>query len=207
MSTPPITTDVGQDLYDAVAPLTWADESVGWSLAYYLDAAGLILEATALLVRTDDDGNDGWSAFGDPARCPDEYLYTLAQWSGIRYPRRMAKADLRTLIGPHAPGLWRGTKDAILDTVRRYLLPGGALYFEERADGDPYKLRIFTYVYDTLDQAAIQRELLAEIPAGLILDYQVRTGLSYLSLTTVVSSYADLRARFASYTAVGHYVP
>jgi hypothetical protein len=207
VSTPPITTSVGQDLYDAVEPLTWADESVGWSLAYYLDAVALVLEGTANLVRTDDDGNDGWSAFADPTRCPDDYLYTLAKWAGVRYPRRMKKADLRDLIGPHAPGLWRGTKDAILDTVRRYLTPGGSLYWEERADGDPYKLRIFTYTYDTLDQAAIHRELLGAIPAGIILDYQVRAGLSYHSLSAVVTTYTDLRASFASYTAVANYVP
>ena len=122
------------------------------SLATYSHALGL--EEIAQVVRTDDDGNDGWSAFADPERCPDDFLLTLALWSGIRYPRRMSTADLRLLIGPQAPGLWRGTVDAISAAVRRYLIPGGQIFFEERADGDPYLLRIFTYEYQTLDEDA-----------------------------------------------------
>lgn len=207
MSTPPITTTVGQDLYDAVEPMTWADESVGWALAHYLDAVALILEQTAVLVRTDDDGNDGWSAFADPARCPDDYLYTLAKWAGVRYPRRMSRQDLRDLIGPHAPGLWRGTRDAIIDTVRRYLTPDGQLYFEERADGDPYKLRIFTYTYDTLDQAAIQRELLAAIPAGLILDYELRVGAIYDEVKSNYATYAAVKAAHPTYDHLKAWLP
>lgn len=206
-TTPPITTQVGGDLYDALEPLTYADDTVGWALAHYLDAIGLILEETAGIVRADDDGNDGWSAFADPTRCPDAYLMTLAQWSGIRYPRRMSTQDLRAIIGPHAPGLWRGTRQALIDTVQRYLAPGGTLYFEERADGDPYKLRIQTWTSETLDAAAILNELLTHIPAGLILDYSVRTGISYAALRASVDTYADLRATFATYAALRDYVP
>ena len=55
------------------------------------------------------------------ARCPDSFLYTLAVWAGVTYPRRMSKDDLRALIGPHAPGVWRGTKAAILAAIERYL--------------------------------------------------------------------------------------
>ena len=199
MSTPPLTTTVGADLYEAVEPLTWADESLGWPLALYLDAVGLILDEIAVLVRTDDLGNDGWSAFADPTRCPASFLYTLAQWAGVRYPRRMSEADLRVLIGPHAPGVWRGTKAAILAGIQRYLTPGGAIYFEERADGDPYKLRIFTYGFDTLDEQAIRTELLNEIPAGLIVDYEVREGQTYSMLRDRVADYAEVKSTYATY--------
>jgi hypothetical protein len=198
----PITTEVGQDLYDALEAMAWADAALGWPLAIYLDAIALILEETAQVVRTDDAGDDGWSAFADPERCPDSYLYTLAQWAGVRYPRRMSTDDLRALIGPHAPGLWRGTKTAILDAVQRYLTPGGAVYFEERADGDPYHLRIFTYTYDTLDQAAIEAELLQHVPAGLILDYEVREGQTYGMLRDTGDTYAAVKAAFATYADV-----
>jgi hypothetical protein len=200
-------TQVGADLYDSVEPLTFDDEALGWPLANYLDAIGLILDEIAGLVRSDADGNDGWSAFADPMRCPDDFLFTLAQWAGVRYPRRMSTEDLRILIGPHAPGIWRGTKQALLDTVARYLTPGGSMYFEERADGDAYKLRIHTYAYDTLDAAALENELLAQVPAGLILEYAMQEGLSYDELRQQVANYAEMRARFENYRAVVTYVP
>jgi hypothetical protein len=200
-------TQVGADLYESLAPLTYDDEQLGWPLATYLDALGLILDEIAGLVRTDEDGNDGWSAFADPARCPDDFLVTLAQWAGVRYPRRMSGDDLRALIGPHAPGLWRGTKQALLDTVQRYLTPGGSMYFEERADGNPYVLRIHTYAYDTLDAVALENELLTHVPAGLILEYAMQEGMSYAELRHQAATYAAMRATFENYRAVVTYVP
>lgn len=203
MSPAPLSTQVGADLYGALEPLTYADERLGWPLAQYVDALGLILEETAQLVRVDDEGNDGWSAFADPQRCPASYLYTLAQWAGVRYPRRMgATPELRDLIDGNAPGLWRGTRRAITAGVRRYLAPTGSIYFEERADGDPYKLRIFTYAHDTLDQAAIQKELSVQVPAGLVLIYEVRIGQDYDMLHGRVANYNAVKATYATYNAV-----
>jgi hypothetical protein len=203
----PLTTQVGGDLYDALEPLTYDDEALGWPLAQFVDALGLVLEEIAKLVRADDEGHDGWSAFADPVRCPPAFLYTLAQWAGVRYPRRMAEADLRTLINGHAPGLWRGTKESLLNTVARYLKPGGGIYFEERADGNAYKLRISTFVHDTLNEAAIQRELAVQVPAGLILEYRLLAGMSYAILRSMVASYSAMRTQFATYEAVRTYIP
>lgn len=192
---------VGLDLYDALAPLAYADAAVGWALWNYVNAIGLVLDDEAQLVRTDDDGNDGWSAFADPDRCPDSYLFTLAQWAGVRYPRRMTTSELRALIGPQAPGLWRGTRAAIIATVQRYLPAGASIYFEERADGDAYKLRIFTYNTDAATQAAIQTELMNHIPAGLILDYQVRVGQNYAQANTAATDYTNARSKWPTYAA------
>lgn len=202
-SAPPLATTVGADLYAALEPLAYADAALGWPLAHYVSAIGLILEDAAVLVRADDEGHDGWSAFADPDRCPDSYLYTLAQWAGVRYPHRMSLTDLRDLIGPHAPGVWRGTKDAILASVRRYLAqPDGLLYFEERADGDPYKLRIFTYTFDTLDQAAIEIELLNVVPAGLIVNYEVREGASWAQLHASSGTWGAVNTNYATWRDV-----
>lgn len=206
MASAPLTTRVGADLYEALAPLTFDDEARGWALAHYCDAIGLVLEEVATLVRTDDDGNEGWTAFADPDRCPEGYLRTLAQWAGIRWPNRVAPADLRALIGGKGSGLWRGTRSALIAAVRRYMTEGGSLYFEERADGDPYKVRIFTYGYDTLDEAAIRQELLLNLPAGLLLVYEVRIGQTYgmardRTDTLAAPTYADAKAVYATYDA------
>jgi len=199
----PLQTQVGADLYGALEPLAFADEQLNYALAYYVDALALILEETAQLVRADDAGNDGWSAFADPQRCPDAYLYTLAQWAGVRYPRRMLKTpELRELIDGHAPGLWRGTKTAILATVRRYLAPNGQIYFQERVGGNAYALLIFTFARSTLNEAAIRRELALQVPAGLLLTYEVRVGQDYSMLLGRVKDYAAMKATWASYEAV-----
>ena len=204
MSEAPLTTQVGRDLYESLAPLAWEDELHGWALAHYCDSIGLILEEVAVLVRSDDEGNEGWTAFADPDRCPDTFLRTLAQWAGIRWPNRYTSDDLRALIGGKGSGLWRGTKSALIASVRRYVTEGGSLYFEERADGDPYKVRLFTYGYDTLDEAAIRTELLLSLPAGLLLDYAVRVGQSYdmgrdRTDELAAPTYADATAVYATY--------
>ena len=193
---------VGGDLYAALEPLTYDDADLGYPLASYLAAVGVTLEETAQLVRTDTAGNAGWSAFADPQRCPPSFLYTLAVWAGVRYPRRMSTDELRAIIGPRAPAVWRGTRTALLAAVQRYLTPGGALYFEERADGDAYSLRIFTYGFDTLDEAAIRLELLNAVPAGLIVDYEVRDGQTYGMLRGRVTDYAEAKATYPTYAAM-----
>lgn len=200
-TTAPTMGQVGQDLYDDLEPLAYDDQAQGWALANFCAAIGVSLEEIAGLVRTDEDGHDGWSAFADPIRCPTDFLYTLAQWAGVRYPYRMPEADLRQLIGPHAPGVWRGTKGSIEAAVRRYIGPTGSLYFEERADGDAYRLRIFTYTFDTPAEAAdtIRNELLGAIPAGLILDYEIRDGQTYGMAQAKHETYADLAAAYANY--------
>jgi hypothetical protein len=190
---------VGQDLYDATAPMTYAEAETDYAWARYLAALGVLLDEIAALVRDDDAGNPGWTALASPLRCPLPWLRVLARWAGLRRPDRYTEAELRSLIGPHAPGLWRGTRARLLDGVQRYLTPDGALYFEERADGDAYKLRIFTYAYDTLNEAAIRSELEAAIPAGLLLDYQVRAGQTYALLRARRATYAAAKAAYATY--------
>ena len=207
MSPQPDMTQVGADLYAAVDPLTFADESLGWPLALYLSANGIMLEEVAALVRSGPEGEDGWSAFADPARCPESFLYTLAVWAGVRYPRRMVASDLRAIIGPHAPSVWRGTKAAILAAVNRYLMEGATVYFEERADGNAYHIRIFTYEAETLDEDALRTELLGAIPAGLILEYELRVGQTYDQLEASVATYDDMLTTFDSYDDVTHTMP
>ena len=209
----PLETEVGRDLYDGMEPMTWADRQMGWALAIYLDCIAEILEEVAVLVRTDAFGNDGWSAFADPQRCPPKFLYTLAQWAGVRYPRRFREQELRNYIGPYAPGIWRGTKRALYEVIRRYLLPGGSIYFEERAvtpthpNGDPYTIRIFTYSYSTVNEPAIRTELRNNLPAGLILEYEVRVGQTYGMLRDRVGSYQEMKDTWATYDDAKHEQP
>ena len=118
----------------------------------------------------------------------------------------MSTDDLRAIIGPQGPGLWRGTKGAILAAVQRYLTPGGQLFFSER-DPDPYSLRIYTYTYDTLDEAGIARELLTVVPAGLIVDFEVREGQTYGMVRDSGDTYAQVKAKYATYAVLVSSLP
>lgn len=122
MSTPPF--DLGQtgaDLYEATAPIAYADRENAWAWASLMYALSGLLDVVAEMVRDDGAGNPGWTALASPARCPEPWLRVLAQWAGIRRWDAMSADDLRELIGPRAPGLWRGTRAAMIDAARRFL--------------------------------------------------------------------------------------
>ena len=197
--TPPFALgNVAQELYTATAPLTYDEAALGFPWAAYVAALGLLIEDEMTLTGGDGD-YEPWTALADPQRCPATWLGVLAQWAGLRSRSAYSEADLRSVIGPHAPGLWRGTRAALIDAVQRHLTVGGTLYFEERAGGDPYALNIFSYNYDTADETAIRRELQMTVPAGLLLDYEVRQGQPYGAIKQTGYSYVQLRAQYVTY--------
>lgn len=207
---PPFDLDgTGRDLYAATAPLAWADPENDYAWAKYADALGELLDVIAEMVRDDADGNPGWTALASPARCPEPFLRVLAQWAGIRRWDALEPDDLRDLIGPRAPGLWRGTRDAMLAAVRRYLPPDSTdlLRFDERADGDPYKLRVFTYRFVDHDPELVRAALEAAKPAGLTLIYEVRDGQSYDQLNSDCMNYAAMKGTYRDYAEVYSSMP
>ena len=109
----------------------------------------------------------------------------------------MTEQELRDLIGPRSPGMWRGTRQAMWDAVKRFYPPGtpdNYLTFQERADGDPYLLRVFTYSFIPHDPAAVESALLHAKPAGLNLIYEVRVGQTYDMAKAQNATYDDAKA-------------
>jgi hypothetical protein len=203
--------DTGRDLYAATEPIAFGDREHGWAWARFLAALAAILDPISEMVRADAEGNDGWTALASPRRCPEPWLRVLAQWAGFRRWDALSAADLRELLGGgHAPGMWRGTRGAMLDAVRRFLPEGAgdALYFEERADGDAYKLRVFTYAWAEVDERAVFDALWMAKPAGIFpVEYQVREGQAYFQARARVANYAEGRELWASYEAARTYRP
>lgn len=197
--------ETGADLYRATRPLAFADAEHGWAWAHLLAALSQLLDVIATMVRDDEQGNPGWTALASPNRCPEPWLRVLAQWAGVRRWDAMSSTDLRNLIGPTAPGLWRGTRLALRAAVRRFLPPDATIYFEERAvtpehpEGDPYHLRVFTYDFDEHDPEQVHEAILAALPAGLTLDYQVRHGQTYRMLRDRHPDYASVRDSYENY--------
>lgn len=203
--------DTGRDLYAGTEPVAYADRELDWPWARFMAALSWILDPVAEMVRDDDAGNEGWTALGSPSRCPEPWLRVLAQWAGIRRWDAMSPEDLRELIGPRAPGMWRGTRAAMIAAARRFMPPDAAdnlLYFEERAaitgdeQIDAYQLRVFTYSFVDHDPALVRAALEAAKPAGINLTYEVRTGQAYFMLRRRVENYAEMRQLYPNYDAV-----
>lgn len=206
MSTPPELGLTGAQLHERTLPVAFADAENGYAWAKYLAALSLILDPIARMVYIDAEGNPGWSDLASPSRCPREWLPVLAQWAGVRRPDAMSEDELRELIGPRAPGMWRGTRAAMIAAIRRFYDPGvdvdRFVYFEERADGDPYRLRIFTYSFIPHDAELVADAIAHATPAGLRVTYEVRDGQTYNMLRDRHVDYNEVRASYDSYNDV-----
>lgn len=203
--------ETGRDLYAATPTMAALDPENDWAWAKYLAALSELLDVIAVMVRDDDDGNEGWTALASPSRCPEPFLRVLAQWAGIRRWDALDPPDLRALIGPRAPGLWRGTREAMIAAVRRFYPPGefdpSWIYFEERADGDPYLLRVFTFDFIDHDEAGVRAALQANKPAGLNLIYEVRVGQTWAMLRDSGRTWGELPAAYRDWDGVLHARP
>jgi hypothetical protein len=122
----------------------------------------------------------------------------------------MSETDLRTLIDGGGPGFQRGTKAAMIAAIRRFLPPGTPDYlitFDERANGDPYALSVFTYSFVEHDEALVRQALEQAKPAGLILDYEVRVGQTWGMLNQHMPSWGDTVVNYASWYELMHDTP
>jgi Phage tail protein (Tail_P2_I) len=191
--------DTGRDLYAATEPVAFADPENAWAWAHYMAALSLALDVVSTMVRDDAEGNPGWTALASPARCPEPWLRVLAQWAGVRRWDAISPDDLRALIGPRAPGLWRGTQSAIREAVRRFIPENADILFDERTGGDPYAIRVFTFDYYEHDPEQVRSAIEAALPAGLTLIYEVRSGQTYGMVRARHETYADVRAAYDTY--------
>jgi tail protein P2 I len=201
MTEPPDLGITGQELYDNTEPAQYNEPATDYAWARFLSALSLLLDPVADVTRP-TSGEDQWIVLASPERCPSAWLPVLAQWAGVRRPDALTEEQLRDLIGPTAPGMWRGTRAAMYAAVKRYYppeTPPEAIYFEERADGDPYLLRVFTYETWEHDPALVQQALLHEKPAGLNLIYEVRVGQTWGMLKQRKPTWGDVKADYATW--------
>jgi hypothetical protein len=176
---PPEMGNTGREMFDNTRAAAYADADNDFAWAKFLSSLSFLLDPVADVTRP-ADGSERWTTLASPSRVPAQWLPVLAQWAGVRRPETMTDDELRDLIGPTAPGMWRGTRAGILAAVRRFLPEGAYLYWEEFADGDPYKFRVFTFNTDPATEALIRDALAHEKPAGLFpFEYEVRVGQTW----------------------------
>lgn len=181
-----------------------ADGNPNAVLAGWLDGPGHLLGAIDDLVR----GDDGWARVLDPTVTPAEWLGWVAQFAGVRLRRGLTDTQQRLRV-LETSGQRRGTPAAIVGAAAQLLTGFRRVDLDERAGGDPYVLRVTTYAAQTPDPAAVADAMLAEKPAGILLIYEVRQGVSYQEAADAFpgQTYGDLQAEFATYGDLATFIP
>lgn len=204
----------GPQMFEHTRPVGYAEAETGNSWRRFMSALSYLLDPIAEVTRP-LDGSESWTNLASPRRVPRDWLIVLAQWAGVRpaVARSMTEEELRDLIAHGGPGFWRGTRSGIEAAVRRFLPEGTDerfLYIEEKADGDPYKLRIFTYASQTPPhvEEQIRDALLHAKPAGLYpFIYEVRVGQTWAMLRNRKATWAEVIADYADWWEVIHDEP
>jgi hypothetical protein len=193
-------------LYESVDPLAQQDPSVGWSLLILCNAIGVDFQLVEDWVRDTPDG-PGWSLLLDVTRCPSEALAWLAQLVGVRLLPGASDDDNRARI-VSTDGFKRGTPDAIVGAARATLTGRQTVHLVER-DHDPadtpdfaYYLTVQTYVDQTPSPTATRNAILAQKPAGIVLNYVTLTGQTYAEVASRFATYVDVETAYASYAAM-----
>ena len=222
-----------QEMWRRLGPWVDADAATGYTLRMWLDGIGRMLQPVDDLVR-DTSAGPGWSAALDVTRAPTAYLPWLGQFVGVKVDPGLSDAAQRANIVGEA-GFARGTPAALISTAQRYLKGAKSVALTER-DGDPYTVSIGLYAsqlgsstynqvqtqYGTYAAAGaaastysiaqgpvgeVVTALRAAKPAGLILNVNVLTGLSYFTLSLNISLYSALATTYPTYAAMTQSTP
>jgi hypothetical protein len=202
---PPELESFADSIYDAVLPLAWLDESVGYALAIYCGALGAMFQPVDSVARDTDDG-PGWSAVVDLNRCPDAWLPWLGQLVGVTVPPGQDAATQRAWIA-RTDGFRRGTVDALRAASQLHLTDSRTVFFTERLGGDAYVLGVRTLTTETPDPYQTLADIIAQKPGGIVLDYGVVAGPTYDVIRVAVLDYAELRTEYADYGAMRSTMP
>lgn len=204
MTTQPVVGSVAADLYAELAPLAVEDADRGWALLTIGEAIGRMVQDVDDLAR-DREAGIGWSAIVDRLRVPAAGLAWLGQMTGVRVTAG-AGADVQRAEIANAAGFRRGSPAAMIGAARAHLTGAQTVVLRER-DGGAYRLTVITYADQTPDPAAVERALIAQKPAGVVLLYLTQTGQDYATLAGAYADYAAVAATYADYHAVTDDVP
>lgn len=187
-------------LYGMLAPLAQYDPSYGWSLLIFVNAIGSMFELVEEWVRDSEDG-PGWSLLLDLDRCPPEALPWLAQFVGVRLLPDSTAVEQRARIAS-TDGFSRGTPSSIRGAAAATLTGTKTVVFRERYGGDAYALTIVTYTAETPDEAATRRAIVAQKPAGIVLDYHASAGQDWESVRVGFATWDAMKAAYPTWNSV-----
>lgn len=158
------------------------------------------------LVRDTDDG-PGWSVLLDPERAPEWALPWLAQFAGVTLTPGVSVAQQRAEISS-PPSFRRGTVGAMRAAAQIFLTGLQRVTIIEQ-DGGPYLATALTYSAETPNPDSVERALLSQKPAGIILTYVVVDGWLIVELEAAYSgmTIADVEGDFADIQALESNLP
>jgi hypothetical protein len=172
----------------------------------YLGAIGAMFEQAETSVR-DDTGKPPWATMFDPDTAPDGALAWLGQFVGVSPQiQSIYESDFdffarqRQRIKDHL-GFNRGSAVAMKTAAALYLTGSKTVMFRER-DGSAYHLTVVTRTAETPDPGAVERELLAQKPAGITLDYHTITGRDFDEVKAANATFTIAKATYATFNTM-----
>lgn len=193
----PTVSDITEEVYAALEPLSRFDEQLGWPLLLYIEAwAGSMLGDLYDIVR-DRDEQAGWAVLFDPDQCPADGLQYLAQFVGVQLSDSMTESEKRAAI-KNPEGFARGTPAAMSEAIKRTLTGNKSVMITERHLNSAWNLWVRTLASETPSQEETEVAILSQKPIGIVLLYETVTGQAWAD---VVGENADWAAVLSAYSS------
>lgn len=193
---------LADQIYEAMGPFADTDET--GDLRGFIEALTAPAEQVNIIVG-EEEQEFGWSVALDPDLCPAKLLPWLAQWEGVELTPDMDEAARRQAIKDRE-GSARGRVATIRARIERTLTGTKRIIIRER-NPSPYSLYIRTIASETPDENLTRAAILAQKPAGLVLNYEAATGITYIDLEADYETYNDLAAADLTYDALAEQLP
>lgn len=193
---------LAEDIYANLGP--FADDDVSGELRDFLAAlVGPLEDVADVLSETDD--HLPWEMALDVDQAPASALPWLAQWVGVRLDEADSEAVRRDRIRT-PDGFARGTRASIAAAARRTLTGTRRVVIRERTP-DAYNLYIRTAANETPNPAATEAAIVGQKPAGIVLDYEAVTAMSYIDLDADHADYDAVAIAFSDYDQISETTP
>jgi hypothetical protein len=160
-------TPFANDIYDQLG--AWRAADTSGDLSKLVTALAAMFDQIEEYAR-DQGERPGWAVIMDVDLCPVEALGFLAQFVGVSLRDGLTTAQQREWIRSTS-GFRRGTPASMVGAAQQYMTGTKTVRMVERARGDAYHLAVITDPAETPDPAAVQRALISQKPAGIVLEY------------------------------------
>jgi hypothetical protein len=200
-------------LYDQLAPTYFReDEEYGWAGAIFITGLCRMIDPTAAIMQPQGT-RPGYAILACPQELDDEaWLAWIGQFVGVS-AQQLKRAN-RPGLSPeeilavqrgwveHPIGFQRGG-DAAEELVVKSTLSGGkTIFFYPRYNGEPFLLKCVTLTSETPNPQETEEELLAVLPAWIVLEYETVTGGTYAILEAAGATYAEIEGFHATYASM-----
>lgn len=153
-------------------------------------ATALMAPRELMEIARDSETHIAWGALLDPDVCPAELLDWLAVYAGsVLPPSALTEAEKRYRILQSA-GRYRGTPRAVIEELQLHLTGTRTVYVGFHTP-DEWHYSVATITSETPDADAVERAVIAQKPAGMLVDVVTTDDWSYFVLGPTLVGYRD----------------